>query len=191
MSENCQQILGDHLHFHNYYYQFCANQLNNMNKILLSVIALVLLAACNNSPKTETQTIENVKGTAVFGDSVKNDHVIELASIQAEMKGESKKDMKIKGIVKEVCQEKGCWMTMTLDNGDEMRVTFKDYKIFVPKDLGGKEVVLEGFAYTDTTSVEKLRHYAKDGGKSEAEIAAITSPKEQLAFEAKGVVVMN
>ena len=162
-----------------------------MNKILLSVIALALLAACNNSPKTETQTIENVKGTAVFGDSVKNDQVIELASIQAEMKGESKKDMKIKGVVKEVCQEKGCWMTMTLDNGDEMRVTFKDYKIFVPKDLGGKEVVLDGFAYTDTTSVEKLRHYAKDGGKSEAEIAAITSPKEQLAFEAKGVVVMN
>lgn len=161
-----------------------------MNKIILSVIALAFLAACN-SQKTENQTVENVKGTAVFGDSVKNDQIIELASIQTEMKGESKKDMKIKGVVKQVCQEKGCWMTMTLNNGDEMRVTFKEYKIFVPKDLGGKEVVLDGFAYTDTTSVEKLRHYAKDGGKSEAEIAAITSPKEQLAFEAKGVVVMN
>jgi hypothetical protein len=161
-----------------------------MKKILLSIFALAILAACN-SPKTETQTVEIVKGTAVFGDSIKNDQVIELASIQTEMKGESKKDMKIKGVVKEVCQEKGCWMTMTLNNGDEMRVTFKDYKIFVPKDLGGKEVVLDGFAYTDTTSVEKLRHYAKDGGKSEAEIAAITSPKVQLAFEAKGVVVMN
>ncbi len=161
-----------------------------MKKILLSIFALAILAACN-SPKTETQTVEIVKGTAVFGDSIKNDQVIELASIQTEMKGESKKDMKIKGVVKEVCQEKGCWMTMTLNNGDDMRVTFKDYKIFVPKDLGGKEVVLDGFAYTDTTSVEKLRHYAKDGGKSEAEIAAITSPKVQLAFEAKGVVVMN
>ena len=161
-----------------------------MNKMIFSVIALAILASCN-SPKTETQTIEIVNGTAYFGDSVKNDQAIELASIQTEMKGESKKDMKIKGVVKEVCQEKGCWMTMTLDNGDEMRVTFKDYKIFVPKDLGGKEVVLDGFAYTDTTSVEKLRHYAEDAGKSEAEIAAITSPKQQLAFEAKGVVVMN
>lgn len=161
-----------------------------MKKIILSIFALAILAACNNT-KTETQVIENVKGTAVFGDSVKNDQVIELASIQTEMKGESKKDMKIKGIVKEVCQEKGCWMTMTLDNGDEMRVTFKDYKIFVPKDLGGKEVVLDGFAYTDTTSVDKQRHYAKDGGKSEAEIAMIISPKVQLAFEAKGVVLMN
>jgi hypothetical protein len=161
-----------------------------MNKMILPAIALAILASCN-SPQTETQTIEIVKGTAYFGDSVKNDQVIELASLQTEMKGESKKDMKIKGVVKEVCQEKGCWMTMTLDNGDEMRVTFKDYKIFVPKDLGGKKVVLDGFAYSDTTSVEKLRHYAEDAGKREAEIAAITSPKQQLAFEAKGVVVMN
>ena len=161
-----------------------------MNKILFSIIALAILTACN-SPKTETQTIEIVKGTAYFGDSVKNDQVIDLVSLQTEMKGESKKDIKIKGVVKEVCQEKGCWMTMNLDNGDEMRVTFKDYKIFVPKDLGGKVVVLDGFAYTDTTSIEKLRHYAKDAGKTEAEIAAITSPKQQLAFEAKGVVVIN
>lgn len=161
-----------------------------MNKIILSVSALTFFAACNNT-QIEIKAIENVKGTAVFGDSVKNDQVIELASVQTEMKGESRKDMKIKGVVKEVCQEKGCWMTMTLDNGDEMRVTFKDYKIFVPKDLGGKEVVLDGFAYTDTPSVEKLRHYAKDGGKTEAEIATIMNPKEQLAFEAKGVVVMN
>lgn len=162
-----------------------------MNRIILSVIALAFLAACNNKPKTELHSVENVKGIAVYGDSVTNDNVIELASVQTAMKDEKKMDMKIKGKVKEVCQEKGCWMTMTLDNGEEMRVTFKDYKIFVPKDLGGKEVVLDGFAYTDTTSVEKLRHFAKDGGKTEAEIAAITTPKEQLAFEAKGVVVMN
>ena len=102
-----------------------------------------------------------------------------------------KKDIKIKGLVKEVCKNKGCWMIMDLGNGNDIRVTFKDYKIFVPKDLTGKEVILDGFAYNDATSIETLRHYAKDGGKSEAEIAAITTPKDQLAYEAKGVVVMN
>jgi len=82
-------------------------------------------------------------------------------------------------------------MIMKLNDGDDMRVTFKDYKIFVPKDLAGKEVILDGFAYADTTSVEDQRHYAEDAGKSAAEIAKITTPKKQLAFEAKGVVVMN
>ena len=80
---------------------------------------------------------------------------------------------------------------MKLNSGEDMRITFKDYKIFVPKDLIGKEIILDGFAYSDTTSVEDQRHYAEDAGKSKAEIARITKPKKELAFEAKGVVVMN
>jgi hypothetical protein len=160
-----------------------------MNKLLISVLALAFLGSCNNVPKSAK--IENVNGTAVYGDSVKNDQVIELASLPKEMADQAKKDVKVKGIVKEVCQSKGCWMLMDLGDGKDIRITFKDYKIFMPKDLAGKEVVLDGFAYTDTTSIESLRHYAKDAGKSEAEIAAITAPKIQLAYEAKGVVVTN
>ena len=155
-----------------------------MNKMILPAIALAILASCN-SPQTETQTIEIVKGTSYFGDSVKNDQVIELASLQTEMKGESKKDMKIKGVVKEVCQEKGCWMTMTLDNGDEMRVTFKDYKIFVPKDLGGKKVVLDGFAYTDTTSIEKLRPGIESRSKTKLAISLLGFPASPRPIKAE------
>ena len=162
-----------------------------MKTIALSVIVLAFFASCNSTPKTELQAVQNVRGTAVYGDSVKNDNVIEITALQTAMVGESKKDIKIKGLVKEVCKNKGCCMIMDLGNGNDIRVTFKDYKIFVPKDLTGKEVILDGFAYTDTTSIETLRHYAKDVGKSEAEIAAITTPKENLAYEAKGVVVMN
>lgn len=162
-----------------------------MKKLIVSIFVLALLAGCNNNKALDSKTTENLNGTAVYGDSIKNDKLLQLASIQTEMKGESKKEMKIRGFVKEVCQEKGCWMTMNLDQGDEMRVTFKDYKFFVPKDMSGKEVVLDGFVYIDTVSVEKQQHYANDAGKSPAEIAAITSPKTQLAFEAKGVVVMN
>lgn len=162
-----------------------------MKTISLFLIAFVLFTACNSSTKTDAPAPELVSGTAVYGDSVRNENIIQLASLQSTMKGETKKELKLRGQVKEVCQNKGCWMTMDLSNGESIRVTFKDYKIFVPKDLGGKEVVLDGFAYLDTSSVESQQHYAKDAGKSEAEIAAITSPKVQLAYEAKGVVVMN
>lgn len=162
-----------------------------MKRILLSLAAVAFLASCNNSAKTELHATENLKGTAVYGDSIPDDSYIEVASLKTAMKDESKKDIKIKGKVEEVCQKKGCWMIMKLDNGEDMRVTFKDYKIFVPKDLGGKDVVLDGFAYLDTVSVEDLKHYAEDGGKSKEEIAKITEPKTQLAYEARGVVVMN
>ncbi len=162
-----------------------------MKRILLSVITLAILAACNSKPKTELHSTENFKASAVYGDSVMNNNVIQLAALTTAMKGEVKKDLKIRGKVEEVCKKKGCWMMMKLDSGEEMRITFKDYKFFVPQDLVGKEVVIDGYAYVDTTSVKQLQHYAKDGGKSDAEIAAIVSPKAEIAFEAKGVAVMN
>ena len=101
--------------------------------------------------------------------------------------------IKVKGKVSEVCQKKGCWMTLVSDEPGkpEMRVTFKDYAFFMPKDLAGKHVVIDGFAYVDVTSVEDLRHYAEDAGKSKAEIAAITKPERELSFEAAGVLILD
>ncbi len=72
-----------------------------------------------------------------------------------------------------------------------MRITFKDYALFMPKDLAGKEVVIHGVAKTTTVSVEDLRHYAQDAGKSEKEIKAINKPETKLAFEADGVAIQQ
>jgi hypothetical protein len=161
-----------------------------MKKIIPLLFLAGSLAACNAQTTTELRATENIKGK-VYGDSIKDANIIDLSAISTAMKDESKMNMTIRGKVNEVCEKKGCWLIMKLSNGDDMRVTFKDYKIFLPKDVTGKEVVLDGFVYSDTTSVEKQRHYAEDAGKSAAEIAKITTPQKQLAFEAKGVVVMN
>jgi hypothetical protein len=72
-----------------------------------------------------------------------------------------------------------------------MRVTFKDYAFFMPKDLSGKRVVVDGFARVETTSVEVLRHYAEDAKKTPAEITAITEPKREVSFEAAGVLILD
>ncbi|EIM78045.1 hypothetical protein A3SI_04442 [Nitritalea halalkaliphila LW7] len=70
-----------------------------------------------------------------------------------------------------------------------MRVTFKDYGFFVPTDAHGAFVVMEGVGSIQTTDVATLRHYAEDAGASEEEIAKITADKEELSFEAHGVIV--
>ena len=97
---------------------------------------------------------------------------------------------KITGTIKACCQNKGCWLTMELADGQEMRVRFRDYAFFVPKNSAGNKVVLEGTAYREMISVDDQRHYAKDGGASEAEIAKITEPKEEFTFMADGALVM-
>ena len=87
------------------------------------------------------------------------------------------------------CQKKGCWMRVDLGNDEEMRVSFKDYGFFVPLDSKGNQVIMEGKAYTDTVSVEMLKHLAEDAGKTEEEISQITEPEVAMAFEATGVLL--
>jgi hypothetical protein len=97
---------------------------------------------------------------------------------------------KIKGKVIEVCQEKGCWMKMERENGEKLMVKFKDYGFFMPKNIVGKDVILDGEATINEVSVKQQRHYAQDAGKSKEEIEKIKEPKKELQFVARGVLVL-
>ena len=100
-------------------------------------------------------------------------------------------ETKLTGKVLEVCSKKGCWMQVELADKSKMFVKFKDYAFFVPTDLVGKEIVVDGIAFNKTTSVAELKHYAEDAKKSKAEIDAITEPKKEVRFLADGVLVVK
>ena len=101
-------------------------------------------------------------------------------------------EVKVKGTVKGICQAKGCWMTIQPKEAGKpaLFVKFKDYAFFMPKDIAGREVVFQGKAYVEETSVDELRHYAEDAGKSADEIAKITQPEREYKFMASGVAVL-
>ena len=124
-----------------------------------------------------------------YGAKIDEKGAVPVSEMNQIMDDSQEMNMKVEGEVSEVCQVKGCWMTLKKPDGSTMRVTFKDYGFFVPKDISGKSVVISGRAYINTTSVEQLRHYAEDAKKSKEEIEKITAPKEELAFEADGVIV--
>ncbi|MCK5369007.1 MAG: DUF4920 domain-containing protein, partial [Cyclobacteriaceae bacterium] len=98
-------------------------------------------------------------------------------------------DIKVKGTITEVCQAKGCWMTLDLGDDELLRVKFKDYGFFVPKDVTGKTAIVQGVAKKEIIGVDELRHLAEDAGKSEKKINAIDKPKEELVFVAEGVII--
>jgi hypothetical protein len=114
---------------------------------------------------------------------------VPVSTVPEKLAGKESVELQTVGTVKEVCQAKGCWMKVDIGNGQEMMVKFKDYAFFVPKDLAGKQVVLNGKAFYKTIPVAQLQHYAEDAGKSKEEIAKITQPQSALQFEADGVVV--
>lgn len=163
-----------------------------------TIIILFLAAAsfgCNQTkPAADTSDttnlgIESTAGTN-YGAAVTEAGVIPAAQLNDVVAGKDSVQATVAAEVVESCQAKGCWMDVKLTDNSTMKVTFRDYGFFVPvEDLKGKQVVFTGTAKREIISVEDQRHYAKDAGKPDAEIAAITSPKEELRFVADGVII--
>lgn len=157
-----------------------------LKSLLLGIFAAAMFTACAQNPAKDGDGKH-------FGATITPENAIAYDQVMAKMANVDSMSMKVTGKVQAVCQKKGCWMTLVSDQPGypEMRVTFKDYAFFMPKDLSGKHVVVDGFARLETTSVEELRHYAQDAKKSPEEIAAITEPKHEVSFEAAGVLILD
>lgn len=124
-----------------------------------------------------------------FGQKINKKGAIAASKLPAEIGKKESLKAKVTGEVESVCQVKGCWMKVTTTEGQTMRVVFKDYAFFVPKDITGKTVTFEGEAQNKIVSVDHLKHYAQDAGKTKAEIAQITEPSHEITFVATGVIV--
>ncbi len=152
----------------------------------LATLALFFLACGQTPADTTTETGQPQS----FGEEITADNALSLADMIAQLDGVDSVAVKVKGKVESVCQTKGCWMNLMDDQAHEVFVKFKDYGFFVPKDIAGREVIMEGYAFREVTTVDELRHYAEDEGKSKEEIEAITEPVEELKFMASGVLLL-
>ena len=166
-----------------------------MKSITLVIICALLLNSCKNkSDQTQKVTqIEEKIQYASFGNEIIADDAMASSSMFEHYKTMNVGDSinsKMIAKVNEVCQSKGCWMTLNLEDGNEVMVKFKDYGFFMPKDIAGKEVIVNGKAFVNEVSVDEQRHYAEDAGKTAEEIAQITEPKKTYSFEADGVLLI-
>ncbi len=171
-----------------------------LRKILFSTALAAMILSCNNQPASnehdghdldhESTGAESGDGKH-FGETISEDGAMPLEELLTKMNSTDSLNTKVIGTVDNVCQVKGCWMNLKTASGDKIFVQFKDYGFFMPKDIAGRQVVMDGYAYREVTSVEELRHYAEDEGKSKEEIEAITEPQEELKFLASGVVLKD
>lgn len=160
-----------------------------MKRILFLLLAIpVLLLGCkkNDTPAIDTSNY------ASYGQKITSSELLSKTEMMGKFSSLKEGDtlnLKFASSINEVCKKKGCWMKLDLGNEQESMVRFKDYGFFVPKDADNKEVIVEGKAYVTKISVDQLKHYAKDGGKSQEEIDKITEPELTYAFEAHGVLL--
>ena len=166
-----------------------------MRNISASLLLLLVLVSCKNTQEQGPQVTESKASSQTeyvsFGQEIQTTDVIDGAAMMALYTGMSQGDTiqtTFRASVNSVCKMKGCWMRLAVED-KEAFVKFKDYAFFVPKYLSEVEVIVAGKAYVSETSVDDLKHFAQDAGKSQEEIDAITQPELSLDFMADGVLV--
>jgi len=165
-----------------------------MKSFNILLVFLVLLVGCKNQQKPSKQNeIGGIdKNYASFGKVIDFRGAIAGEDILEKFKSLEDTDTlltKFSAKVTDVCKSKGCWMKLNLNNGEEVMVKFKDYGFFVPKDIEGMEVIVNGIAFIDIMSIEDQKHYAKDAGESQEDIDLIKESKRTYEFEADGVLI--
>ncbi len=157
-----------------------------MKKIFsLFVVALSATAAMAQPPAGDAKPGE------WYGEKISTDGAISISEIPAKLDKKESFDTKIKAKVLDVCPKKGCWLKLEVNDSTTAFVKMKDYAFFLPEAAKGKTIILDGTAKVKTVSVDEQKHYAEDAKKSKAEIDAITQPKKEISFLAKGIVVVE
>lgn len=90
------------------------------------------------------------------------------------------KTVRLEGTIGAVCKNKGCWLT--LNEGEKsVHVTFEGYSYFVPKDVVGRKVALEGKVLVKEPTPDEVEHLRKEGASGAA--------AAKVSVEATGVEI--
>lgn len=114
----------------------------SVRPLLLSALALLLAAAAfaGEGHKCSASSADAQR----FGAAIKVKKctpVAQLAKDPARMAG---RKIKIEGVVKAVCQGRGCWFEVEAADGATFMARSLDESVLVPKDCKGRTVVVQG-----------------------------------------------
>lgn len=181
-----------------------------MKKLIYSVFVFSLLLQSCGEQKSETkettstevvqeevtEEVVMVDGYAYYGIlPMDAQGAVSVAEMNALIDSTGAFSGKIKTNLAAVCKKAGCWVTIENSNGEPIRVMFGEHDFFVPIDTPeGKEVIIEGYAKMDTTSIDMQKHFLdddKEAGETVSQEAydAITAPLVEVSFIASGILI--
>lgn len=106
--------------------------------------------------------------TLARGDKLSGAPTVSLAKLLEDPAAHQGKVRTVEGTVRQACTRKGCWMELAASadgKGPGMRVTFKDYAFFVPKDSAGLQARVEGVVGVEVLPEAQAKHYESEGAK--------------------------
>ena len=117
-----------------------------------------------------------------------------LATLLAKPSDYIGKTVQVKGQITEVCQMMGCWLDLTNDEGQKLRIKVNDGEIEFPKDSAGKTAVAEGrfdkIELTKEQAIARAKEEAEDKGKK-FDPASVKGPMTIYQIQGAGAVIFT
>lgn len=160
-------------------------------------LLLAALSALMVVSGTGAVMAEPPKATDAFGAALTLEQPTPLATVLANPERYANQAVLIHGRLTDVCQNKGCW-TVIQDGAAHVRVRFKDYGFFLPKDSTGREAFVEGRVAVETLTEEQAKHYESESRNGNPDAIkgpqrrngnpdTIKGPQRRVGFTASGV----
>jgi hypothetical protein len=149
-----------------------------MRPLIASLLALGLLSAADHK----------------LGKPLTLKEPMPLATLLAHPDDYAGKTVQVKGKIVEVCQMMGCWMDLTNDAGQKLRIKVNDGEIVFPKDGAGRMAVAEGkFTKSELTREEAIA-LAKEEAEEKGEKfdpASVKGPVTVFQIEGSGALILS
>ena len=121
------------------------------------------------------------------GEAVPAGKATPLATVLASPTRYLESPVLIEGVIVKNCTSKGCWMQVApAKDAPGVRVTFKDYKFFIPLNSAGKQFRAIGITTMKVHSAKDAQHLTDEGATLTRNADGTAT---EIGFEAAGVEI--
>jgi hypothetical protein len=160
-----------------------------MHKIGFVVTAAALVAGCTSKMEQATPreaakeapapaAYHAPEGATVVGETITVEAPVQLAAVKRSPADWFEKTILVEATAADVCQVKGCWLTLTDGQGEPIWVRWASGcggKYAFPKDVAGRRVIVQGSIYEKEIDAAAAEHLAAESkGLAAQEIAGKT-----------------
>ena len=132
-----------------------------MNKQILLLTLLCICIGCS-SDKSESDLLNKKNPIGIYGNFSSAEKIQNIVYLISNKDVFINKEVKVRGLVNEVCPMRGCWLEVMDENGiDKLRIKVTDGDIVFPLSAKGRNIEAEGQFSILTLNKQQAKNWKK------------------------------
>ena len=132
-----------------------------MYKQILLLTLLCICIGCS-SDKSESDLLNKKNPTGIYGNFSSAEKIQNIVDLISNKDVFINKEVKVRGLVNEVCPMRGCWLEVVDENGiDKLRIKVTDGDIVFPLSAKGRSIEAEGQFSILTLNKQQAKNWKK------------------------------